>query len=133
MSDHLADGWTCSAAPPWRQGACAMSTAFPNPVLPQGTPPQLITAIGDAALKHLERHGVAAFEASRDAAIVHEASHAIVGTHEGFKIREISIHSQADPIFGSVWGGRCLGPSGWTSGPDTSAADDLRHARMIIA
>jgi hypothetical protein len=29
--------------------------------------------------------------------------------------------------------GYCIEPNGWTSGPDTSADDDLRRARFIIA
>jgi hypothetical protein len=99
--------------------------------LPQGTPPQLISAIEDAIHDALNRHGAVAFEAPREVAIFHEVGHAIVGTHEGIKIREITISSTA---FGQVWGGRCLQFGGtWTTGPDTSADDDLHRARMIIA
>src|SRR5215472_18797758 len=102
---------------------------FTSPVLPQGSPPGLIAAIEDAARDTFNRHGAAAFAAPQEAAVVHEVAHAIVGTHEGFKIRQISICSRAVPNFGLVWSGRCIEAAAtWTSGPDTSADDDLRRA-----
>jgi hypothetical protein len=102
--------------------------------LPQGTPPQLISAIEDAIHDTLNHHGAGAFEAPREAAIFHEVGHAIVGTHEGIRIREITISSRSTALWGRVWGGRCLQFGGtWTTGPDTSADDDLHRARMIIA
>jgi hypothetical protein len=75
----------------------AEATATPAPVLllPQGTPPQLI------------RHGAVAFEAPREAAIAHETSRAIVGTHEGLTIRRVTICSRSEPILGRVWGECC--------------------------
>jgi hypothetical protein len=107
---------------------------FTSPVLPKNSSPELITAIEDATRQIFDLHGASAFEASRDAAIAHEVGHAIIGTHEGFKIRQISIYSQAVPNFGLVWGGRCIETAKfWTCGPDTSADDDLRRARFIIA
>src|SRR5262249_26806569 len=114
-----------------------MSTAstgnFLSPVLPKDSPPGLITAVEDATHDALARHGAAAFMAPREAAVWHEVGHAIVGTHEGFTIRQISIYSRAVPIFGLVWAGRCIEAAAtWTSGPDTSADDDMRRARFII-
>src|SRR5437868_1563567 len=102
--------------------------------LPQGAPPELIAAINDAARDRLARHGGAAFAASREAAAAHEAGHAIVGTHEGIAIRRIKIDSRSDPMFGTRWGGHCFEVGwGWTAGPDTSADDDFKRARFIIA
>jgi hypothetical protein len=49
-------------------------------------------------------------------------------------IRRIEIHSKPDPTFGSVWGGRCVEAGwGWTSTNDTTAEEDLRRARFIVA
>ena len=108
--------------------------AFTSAVLPKGFPPGLITAVEDATLDVFQRHGVSAFAAPQKAAVVHEVGHAIVGTHEGFKIQEISICSRTVPIVGLVWGGRCEEKAEtWTSGPDTSSEDDLRRARFAIA
>ena len=109
------------------------SAAALRAVLPQGTPPELITAIEDAARRALHEHGAAAFAAPREAAIMHEVGHAIVGTHEGFAIRKITI-SRRSSSFGPVWGGHCMETGGaWTTGPDSSAAEDLRRAQFIIA
>jgi hypothetical protein len=103
-------------------------------LLPQGTPPEDIAAIEDYACELFHRHGAAAFAAPREAALAHEASHAIVGTHEGLPIRQILIYSRSDPRLGTLWGGRCLEAGwGWTTGPETSADDDLKRARFIIA
>jgi hypothetical protein len=102
-------------------------------VLPQGTPPELITAIEDAARSALDHHGLLAFMMTRDAALAHEAGHAVVAAHEGIIIRRVTIFSRS--IAGvACWGGQCMDAGGtWTTGPDTSADDDLRRARMIIA
>jgi len=103
-------------------------------ILPKGTPPELITVIEDATRRACDRHGVAAFTAPREAAVMHEIGHAIVGAHEGFRIRQITIYSQSAPGFGQVWGGRCMEADGtWTTGPDSSVDEDLRRARFIIA
>jgi hypothetical protein len=49
-------------------------------------------------------------------------------------VRAVSIFSQEVPPFGTAWGGCCAwAGGGWTSGPATSAEDDLRIARMIVA
>jgi hypothetical protein len=101
--------------------------------LPQGTPPELITAIEDAVRGVLDRHGLSAFMMPRDAALAHEAGHTIVAAHEGLTVRRVSIFSRL--VSGvELWGGRCMDAGGtWTTGPVTSADDDLRRARMIIA
>src|SRR5262245_30571822 len=67
--------------------------------LPKGTPPELITAIRDAARAAFDRHGASAFTAPRESAIAHEVGHAIVGAHEGLAIREITISSRSVPAF----------------------------------
>jgi hypothetical protein len=104
------------------------------PNLPHGTPPQLVAAIEGAAYRAFSRHGRSAFEAPRNAAIAHEVGHAIVGAHEGFTIRAVAVFSRSVPSLGLVWGGRCLEAGGtWTTGPDSSADEDLRRARFIIA
>jgi hypothetical protein len=104
------------------------------PILPKGSPPDLITSIKDAALGVLHEHGVAAFAAPREAAIAHEVGHAIVGTHEGFTIRQINNYSRATPHFGLIWSGRCEETAAtWESGPHTPAEEDLRRARFAIA
>lgn len=103
------------------------------PVLPKGTPLQLSAAIAHGTRNALNRHGVSAFIATRNAAAAHEAGHAIVGAHQGFTIREITIYSRSTPL-GLMWGGRCKDADGpWTTGPDSSVDDDLRYARFIIA
>jgi hypothetical protein len=100
--------------------------------LPQGTPPELMAVIEGAALKAYYEHGAAAFAAPREAAAAHEAGHAIVGTAEGFRIREIQI--QSVPGSPELWGGKCIDTRGsWTTGPNTRADEDLRRARFIIA
>src|SRR5262245_49410587 len=111
-----------------------VSPQFASTILP-GTPPVLLGVIEDAARGVFERHGVSAFAAPRAAAAAHETGHAIVGTHEGFRIRRITISSRSAPIFGELlWGGRCMEAAAtWSSGPDTTADDDLRRARFIIA
>jgi hypothetical protein len=103
-------------------------------ILPKGTPPEVIAAVQDAARDALERHGGSAFLAPIEAAVTHEVGHAIVGTHEGFTIRCITIHSRSVPILGELWGGRCMEAGGtWTTGPNSTADEDLRRARFIIA
>jgi hypothetical protein len=102
-------------------------------VLPKGTPPALVAAIAKAARNALDQHGPSAFAASREAAIAHEVGHAIVGAHEGFTIRQLTISSRSVPGFGSLWGGRCIEGGTWTTGPDSTADDDLRRARFTIA
>src|SRR5262245_6376357 len=102
--------------------------------LPKGTPPELLIGIQDAAYRALKTHGVSAFDAPREAAIAHESSHAIVGAHEGFTIRQVTLCSRSAPGLGLLWGGRCMEAGGtWTTGPDSSADEDLRRARFIIA
>jgi hypothetical protein len=97
--------------------------------LPTGTPPELIEAIEDEIRDVFVRHGAAAFEATREAAVTHETAHAIVGAHEGLTVRRITIFSQS-----GMWGGRCMLAGGaWTSNADTSADEDLSRARFIIA
>jgi hypothetical protein len=103
-------------------------------MLPQGTTPELMAAIGDAALRAFHEHGAVAFAAPRQATAVHEAGHAIVGTAEGFRIRSLMIFPQSAPGLGEIWAGRCMEAGGkWTTGPDSSADDDLRRARFCIA
>jgi hypothetical protein len=102
-------------------------------VMPKGVPPVLMGMIEDAAHSVLDLHGPSAFAATRDAAIVHEVGHAIVGAAEGLTIRHIRIFSQSVPPFGVAWGGQCREVGAWTSGPDTTAESDLRRARFIIA
>jgi hypothetical protein len=112
--------------------AGARPSAFAT--MPHGTPPVLITVIEDAARSAFDRHGLKAFVSSRDAAAAHETGHAIVAAHEGLAVRSVTIFSRSVPPFGTVWGGWCMDAGGiWTSGPDSSAADDLRRARIIIA
>jgi hypothetical protein len=107
------------------------------PMFPHGAPPEFINAYAQATRNVLERHGPSAFEAPRDAAITHEVGHAIVGTHEEFTIRSVRVFARSVnqwPLPGTLWGGRCLESGGnWTTGPDSSAANDLRRARFIIA
>jgi|tagenome__1003787_1003787.scaffolds.fasta_scaffold20982690_4 hypothetical protein len=101
--------------------------------LPQGAPPELITAIEDAARNRLDHLGLAAFAMPRRAAVAHEAGHAIVGAHEGIPVRRVTVFSRS--AFGvELWGGCCTeAGAGWTTGPDTTADDDLGRARFIIA
>ena len=68
----------------------------------------------------------------RNAALAHEAGHAIVAAHEGMAIRRVTVFSRC--VSGvELWGGLCLEAGGWTTNNDTSADDDLRRARFIIA
>jgi hypothetical protein len=97
-------------------------------------PPGAITGLENSIRKAFEQHGLEAFAAPKEAAVAHEVGHAIVGTHEGLTIRQVKISSRSTPGLGLVWCGRCLEVGGeWTSGPDSSAEDDLHRARYIIA
>jgi hypothetical protein len=108
------------------------STKFST--LPKGTPPELVDVITDAAFRAYHEHGTVAFAAPIEAAIAHEVGHGIVGAAEGFTIRSLTIFRRSPPGLGQVWAGRCKeAASTWTSGPDTTAEDDLRRARFIIA
>jgi len=99
------------------------------PALPHGMPPEIVAGIKDAAVRAFAQHGPAAFEASRETTVIHETGHAIVGAAEGFRIRELKIFQRS----ATVWGGRCEEDAAtWTSGPDSSAEDDLRRARLAI-
>lgn len=101
---------------------------------PFNPPPLLIKTYQGAIRDALRKHGAAAFAAPREAAIAHEAGHAIVGAHEGFDIRSISIVLRSALRGCEAWEGRCdEGLKLWTTGPDTTAEDDLRRARFIIA
>jgi len=98
-------------------------------------PPGLIAAFEDASRNTLARHGMSAFEMTREAAIAHESGHVIVGAHEGTTFQSVRIFFRSMPPFGKVWGGWCAEENSkeWTSGPDTSAESDLSRARVIIA
>jgi hypothetical protein len=101
-------------------------------LLPQGTPREFTTALENAIRDTLQSHGPSAFEATRGSAIAHEVGHTIVGTHEGYAIRGVKIFTH--PTSPNLWGGQCLQSGGqWSSGPDSSAADDFRRARFAIA
>jgi hypothetical protein len=103
-------------------------------VLPKGAPPELIANIENACHDAFARHGVSAFEMSREAAIAHEIGHTIVMAHEGLAVQSVRVFFRSMPIFGNVWGGWCAEKDGkeWTSGPDTSAESDLSRARIVI-
>jgi hypothetical protein len=101
--------------------------------LPHGIPLQVMAGIENAAFDVLRRHGSDAFHAPLDAALAHETGHAVVATHEGFTIRQVTVGSRSVPGLGLVWGGRCAEAGGaWTTGPDSSVDEDLRRARVII-
>jgi hypothetical protein len=104
------------------------------PVLPPHIPPEVVDSIRAAALHAYLEQGASAFAATREETTNHEAGHAIVGTAEGIKIRSISIFQQSMPGVGQVWTGRCIEEaSTWSSGPNTTAEDDLGRARFILA
>jgi len=107
-------------------------TSIHTLALPQGAPPELRTCIEDAVRRTLDQHGLTAFMMPREAALVHEAGHAIVAAHEGLAIRSVRVFSHAGPGV-ELWGGLCTEADGWRTGPDTTADDDLRRARVIIA
>jgi hypothetical protein len=108
--------------------------AIDLPNLPHGSPLELIDAIKAGARDVLNQHGPTAFEMSREAALAHEAGHAIVGAHEGLIIRRVTISSRHVPNFGTLWGGWCTEGGGrWTTGPDSTADEDFSRARFIIA
>src|SRR5262249_20943204 len=99
----------------------------------QGTPPELIDAIENAVRGAYNQHGICAFAMPREAALVHECGHAIIGTHEGLSIRSVTIESRVVPLLGTAWGGWCMDNGGtWTSGPNTTAQQDLSRARIVI-
>jgi hypothetical protein len=98
-------------------------------------PTELARAITGAIRKVLDQHGLAAFAMPRDAAIAHETAHAIVGAHEGLKIRSVRITAYA-AMFGVrevVWSGRCDEAVPWSCGPHSTVDADLSRARMTIA
>jgi hypothetical protein len=130
FENHIAAVWAALPIDRNRDGGGAAMIS----ILPQGSPPELTAAIARAVRNALVRHGPSAFASTREAALAHEAGHAIVGTHEGLRVRAVTIFSQEVPCFGMAWGGRCDEASGlWTTGPSTTAEDDLRRARMIVA
>jgi hypothetical protein len=105
-------------------------------ILPKGVPPELITAISNAAHKTVNSRGLSAFEMTRDAAVMHEVGHAIVAAAEGQTMQSVRIFSRSTPI-GTAWGGWCRPipehDKEWTTGPDSSAESDLSRARITIA
>jgi hypothetical protein len=105
------------------------------PQLPQpDVSARLLDGIEDTARGILAKHGIAAFEMTKKAAAFHEAGHAIVGTHEGMRIKSVSIESRSMPgVAGMQWTGFCLNADGWTSGPHTTAQADLSRARYVLA
>jgi hypothetical protein len=87
-----------------------MRKTHTTPAAAPSSPPMLTAAIDNATRAVLEQHdGIEAFIGTREAAVAHEVGHAIVGTHEGLKIRRISIYS-----YGNNWGGVAArtGPGG---------------------
>lgn len=90
----------------------------------------------------LKSEGAAAFLMPREAAAWHEAGHAIVGRHEGYKITKVSIvrskrtfTPEQIAVLGEVWAGvvdRDVADC-QIIGPDTNPRDDLKWARMLIA
>jgi hypothetical protein len=60
--------------------------------------------------------------------------HAIVAAHEGLTVRSVTIFPRSVPNVGLAWGGWCMDAGGtWTSDPDSTADEDLRRARIVIA
>jgi hypothetical protein len=101
--------------------------------LPKGAPPDLIAEIEYVSRDIFARHGLSAFEMSREAALAHEAGHVIVAAHEGLSVQSVRIFSRSMPLVGTVWGGWWTDESKeWTAGPDTSAESDLSRARIVI-
>lgn len=99
--------------------------------LPQGTPPELVKAINDNVRETFGRHGLAAFTMPRNAALAHEAGHAVVAAHEGMTIRQVTVFSRSMAGV-EAWGGECTEAGGWTTAWETTAADDLARARFIV-
>jgi hypothetical protein len=105
------------------------------PFFPQGaTPPEFLAMLDAATHKTYGQHGVSAFTAPREAALVHEAGHAVVATHEGLAVRSVSVFRRGVPPL-EAWGGWCAvdGTSAWRSGPDTTVENDLSAARIVIS
>jgi hypothetical protein len=91
-------------------------------------------AVTAAVRAVLGEHGPAAFAMPRDAAIAHETAHAIVGAHEGLKIRSVRITAYAlSGVRELVWSGCCDEAGPWSCGPHTTVDADLSRARMTIA
>lgn len=74
--------------------------------------------------------GVAELTVTREAAVVHEAAHAVVQTHDGDLITVVSVFSR--PFKGKIaWGG--VAKKGRQCDEMTSPERDLRQARAVIA
>jgi hypothetical protein len=103
-------------------------------ILPKGVPPELTTAIEDAAREAVISHGLSALEMSRDAAVAHEVGHTIVAAAEGQTMQGVRIFARPTPL-GDAWGGWCVpeDDKGWTTGPDSSVESDLSRARIVVA
>lgn len=106
----------------------------PTPPATSVAPPELKAIVESAVRGALAQHGPSAFAQPQEAAIAHEVGHAVVGAYEGLFIENVSVFSRRVPSQVDTWGGwvSCDGPA-WRTGPDTSAANDLSAARMIIA
>ena len=88
--------------------------------------PQLTRRSTTPSARLSRQHGLAAFTMPRDAALAHEAGHAIVGAHEGFAVRRVTVFSRS--VSGvEAWGGFCAeaggrGPPGRTRAQTTICA-----------
>ena len=99
--------------------------------LPAEIQHDVLRRLSDHATAIYLAEGPAAFEAPREAAALHEAGHAVVGAHEGFSIEKLTI-SEKIQNGASLWGGFTHSQP-WSVKQTTQPADDLRHARFIIA
>ncbi|KAI93431.1 hypothetical protein T281_16745 [Rhodomicrobium udaipurense JA643] len=105
---------------------------FIDPAPPRYGQTKLVEEMQQEVAKHVHAmFGPEAFDCPKTSAAWHEAGHCILYVAEGFEVRSTSIF----PIVHKgtqQWIGKTDGGVPYT-GPDTTAQDDLRHARRIIA
>ena len=116
----------------WQDHRRAQSVSAPTAalVLPQGTPPAVMTGSGTPVRSALDRHGLSAFMMPRNAALAHKARHAVVATHEGGTIRGVTIFSRSMCAI-ELWGGQCMDAAKLDDHPERSDEEYRAYAQRL--
>jgi hypothetical protein len=112
-----------------------MSMAFnPWSAIPREERPAFEKILQSHTADLLQAHGIRAFQNPRSAAIAHETGHAIVGTHDEFKIKYIAIWSAGMVHGAEGWMGITKeSERRWSFSPQTPLLTALNRVCYIIA
>jgi hypothetical protein len=93
---------------------------------------RLTVAVAARAKEVLIEYGPAAFDLPREAAVAHEAGHAVVAAALGLPVEFVKVTPVAD--YAGAWTGLCQVTTGaWLMTRDSPLPDILMHAKYLVA